>query len=138
MAGSTSTNLCVLLSRLLCTADPLPPPNEQTQPTEPQGVPNHSLLARHESTHGVSDVNHVAWCRLSPSKAAATLRALEGGEEDPAEEDGGKGNGEKEEADGDERWKQSRDWFGSAGDDGVVRVWKVVDHGAEGEGTKTE
>lgn len=97
-------------------------PNEQGPPPDPSSAPTHALLARLESTHGVSDVNHVQWCRLNPGKAAATLRALEGGE------DGADGEGEKQQGEAEEeaRWSASRDWFASAGDDGVVRVWKVV------------
>lgn len=72
-----------------------------------------------EEAHGVSDVNHVAWCKLSPTKAAETLRRLEGGEEDERE-DGQ--DGQREE---DSRWKGTEDMFASAGDDGLVKVWTV-------------
>jgi hypothetical protein len=74
-----------------------------------------------EDAHGVSDVNHVAWCTLSPSRAAATLRALEGGEEEEGDE--GEERAKKDEED--PRWKGAKDMFASAGDDGLVRVWTV-------------
>ncbi|GAA5891740.1 hypothetical protein JCM6882_006190 [Rhodosporidiobolus microsporus] len=100
---------------------------QMTKPPTPSDPPAHILLARIEDAHGVSDVNHVAWCTLSPSKAAATLRALEGGEEDEAEEveeagEGRRAAGKEEE---DPRWKGARDMFASAGDDGLVKVWVV-------------
>ncbi|TNY19428.1 WD40 repeat-like protein [Rhodotorula diobovata] len=81
--------------------------------------PQWRLVARVEDAHGVSDVNHVAWCVLDPAKAAATLRALEGGEDEEEEE-----GGEEHREDG-ERWKGARDCFASAGDDGLVKVWRV-------------
>lgn len=90
-------------------------------------MPTHTLVASVESAHGVSDVNHVAWCRLSPAKAAETLRRLEGGEGD-ADEDEDTARREGEE---DPRWARTKDMFASAGDDGVVKVW-VVDQVLEG------
>ncbi|BGP40867.1 Cytosolic iron-sulfur protein assembly protein [Rhodotorula kratochvilovae] len=85
---------------------------------QPTAGPSHALLARVEDAHGVSDVNHVAWCVLDPSKAAATLRALEGGED---EDGGAAGDGAAE----DKRWEGAGDMFASAGDDGLVKVWRV-------------
>ncbi|GAA5854165.1 hypothetical protein JCM8547_008251 [Rhodosporidiobolus lusitaniae] len=90
---------------------------QMSKPSSPSSVPSHTLLASIEDAHGVSDVNHVAWCTLNPARAAATLRALEGGEEE-AEEDG-----KKDEED--PRWKGAKDMFSSAGDDGLVKVWVV-------------
>lgn len=95
----------------------------QTKPTEGsaiKGAPNYSLIETVESAHGVSDVNHVSWCKLSPEKAAATLRNLEGGEE--AEE-----NMEVEEPaiDTDPRWIGCKNVFASAGDDSTVRIWEI-------------
>ncbi|KAI5475144.1 cytosolic iron-sulfur protein assembly protein 1 [Pseudohyphozyma bogoriensis] len=87
------------------------------KPTDPSEGPTHTLLTTLESAHGVSDVNHVAWCRLSPLKAAQRLRVLEGGE--GAEEE------ENEEVEEDPRWKRGEDMFASAGDDGVVKVFVV-------------
>jgi hypothetical protein len=65
-------------------------------------------------------VNHVAWCRLSPAKAAAKLRSLEGGEgdedqimEEPVEEEE------------DPRWSGCVDMFSSSGDDALCRIWQV-------------
>ena len=72
----------------------------------------------------------MSWCKLSPSKAAATLRALEGGEDDP---EMAAAESEVDQTEEDGRWKGSRDWFASAGDDGVVRVWKVVDGSLAGK-----
>lgn len=82
-----------------------------------------------EDAHEVSDVNHVAWCRLSPAKAAETLRKLEGGEGEQEEEedeanvevDGGTGRAKEE----DSRWRGSENLFASAGDDGLVKIWKL-------------
>lgn len=89
--------------------------------TDEQTAPQASLLATVEDAHGVSDVNHIAWCKLSPAKAAETLRRLEGGEEDDEDVDQG-ASGSPEE---DPRWHGSENMFASAGDDGVVKVWTV-------------
>lgn len=78
-------------------------------------------MASVESAHGVSDVNHVSWCKISPAKAAETLRALEGGEGDEDDEEVEEGAAKEE--DEDPRWRGARDLLGSAGDDGIVRVW---------------
>ncbi|GAA5836618.1 hypothetical protein JCM11251_002679 [Rhodosporidiobolus azoricus] len=96
---------------------------QMSKPSSPSPAPpNHTLLSAVEDAHGVSDVNHVSWCTLSPSKAAATLRALEGGEDEDEEaaERARRGEGE---GDGDERWKGATGMFASAGDDGLVKVW---------------
>ncbi|GJN91211.1 hypothetical protein Rhopal_004229-T1 [Rhodotorula paludigena] len=99
-----------------------PPPSDGSSPN-----PSHHLVASVEDAHGVSDVNHVAWCTLSPARAAATLRALEGGEDDAEQEQeqdaSGGGEGDDE---ADPRWEGARDLFASAGDDGLVKVWTVV------------
>jgi hypothetical protein len=73
----------------------------------------------------VSDVNSVSWCKLSPAKAAETLRRLEGGEEDeePMDEETLK-DSEREE---DPRWRAAENMFASAGDDGLIKVWVVND-----------
>ncbi|GAA5970345.1 hypothetical protein JCM21900_001651 [Sporobolomyces salmonicolor] len=110
-----------------------------TQPAsaKPGTSPSYALLASVEDAHGVSDVNHVAWCTLSPAQAAKTLQRLEGGEGEDEEDEGagesktgggkegveqeGEGEGEDE----DPRWKGARDMFASAGDDGLVKVWMV-------------
>ncbi|KAK4048187.1 Cytosolic iron-sulfur protein assembly protein [Microbotryomycetes sp. JL201] len=78
------------------------------------------LVTREEDAHGVSDVNHVSWCRLSPTKAAARLRSLEGGD-DSGDEDGAAALS----LDDDPKWQGTRDMLASAGDDGIVRVWSV-------------
>ncbi|POY71141.1 hypothetical protein BMF94_5898 [Rhodotorula taiwanensis] len=83
--------------------------------------PRHSLVAQIEDAHGVSDVNHVSWCTLSPALAAAKLRALEGGEDDPDQDRSGATVAE----DKDPRWDATRDMFASAGDDGLVKIWVV-------------
>ncbi|GAA6058202.1 hypothetical protein JCM3770_005009 [Rhodotorula araucariae] len=85
--------------------------------------PAHTLVARVEDAHGVSDVNHVAWCVLDPRKAAATLRALEGGDAagDDADADADAVGGPE----ADSRWDGAQDVFASAGDDGLVKVWRV-------------
>ena len=96
----------------------------QTQPapkSSPLGAPGHQLVASIDSAHGVSDVNDVSWCRLSPAKAAETLRRLEGGE---GEEDAEMAD-ESREPEEDVRWAGCENMFASAGDDGVVRVWRV-------------
>ncbi|BGP16964.1 hypothetical protein JCM10213_007410 [Rhodosporidiobolus nylandii] len=95
---------------------------QMSKPTSSSSAPSHTLLATVEDAHGVSDVNHVSWCTLSPSRAAATLRALEGGEDDPEEAD--QAEGAKRDED-DPRWSGARDMFASAGDDGLVKVWSV-------------
>ncbi|TKA50892.1 hypothetical protein B0A53_05763 [Rhodotorula sp. CCFEE 5036] len=87
--------------------------------------PRHVLVAQIEDAHGVSDVNHVAWCTLSPALAAAKLRALEGGEDDPDQEQESTGGGAARREEEDPRWKKTRDMFASAGDDGLVKVWVV-------------
>lgn len=112
------------LSRRGAALTPSPSPTRaQTAPpadAPPAAAgPQWRLVARVEDAHGVSDVNHVAWCVLDPAKAAATLRALEGGEDEEEEE-----GGEEHREDG-ERWKGARDCFASAGDDGLVKVWRV-------------
>ncbi|GAA6032577.1 hypothetical protein JCM8097_004824 [Rhodosporidiobolus ruineniae] len=94
-----------------------------TAPAAPNSPPSHTLLASIDDAHGVSDINHVAWCALSPSKAAATLRALEGGEDPDLDAEADEGEGAGKEEDG--RWKGAVDVFASAGDDGVVKVWRI-------------
>ncbi|KAM0748575.1 WD40 repeat-like protein [Meredithblackwellia eburnea MCA 4105] len=101
---------------------------QMSQPTSPTPtdatslpMPMHDLLARITDSHGVSDVNHVAWCGLSPSKAAETLRRLEGGDDDDDEDEAKEEGGEE-----DPRWRKAKDLFASAGDDGVVKVWRVL------------
>ncbi|GAA5988077.1 hypothetical protein JCM10908_002053 [Rhodotorula pacifica] len=87
--------------------------------------PRHILLTQIEDAHGVSDVNHVSWCTLSPALAAAKLRALEGGEEDPDQDQEGlaaQGTGGGEQ---DPKWRRTKDMFASAGDDGLVKIWLV-------------
>ncbi|GAA6060592.1 hypothetical protein JCM10212_004571 [Sporobolomyces blumeae] len=99
-------------------------------------------LATVQDAHGVSDVNSVRWCTLNPRRASRTLRALEGGESEEEERGGGgeRGEGGEEEEDRDStaldsRWKACQDWFASAGDDGVVKVWRIESTGpGEGEG----
>ncbi|GAA5838595.1 hypothetical protein JCM3766R1_006023 [Sporobolomyces carnicolor] len=89
--------------------------------------PQLTSLATLEDAHGLSDINSIKWCTLSPSKAAATLRSLEGGEEDEerqAEND--------DEAELDTRWKGCEDWFATAGDDGLIKVWKLEEESSEG------
>ncbi|GAA5861027.1 hypothetical protein JCM1840_003055 [Sporobolomyces johnsonii] len=94
---------------------------------KPGTSPSYTLVASIEDAHGVSDVNHVAWCTLSPARAAKTLRRLEGGDEDESKMDEGNERAENEDEDGDEdpRWKGARNMFASAGDDGLVKVWMV-------------
>ncbi|GAA5890572.1 hypothetical protein JCM8208_004919 [Rhodotorula glutinis] len=95
--------------------------------SSPSAGPSWSLVARVDDAHGVSDVNHVAWCVLDPARAAATLRALEGGEDEPERGEGEDGEGARAQRDWDDgaRWKGARDVFASAGDDGLVKVWRV-------------
>ncbi|GAA5883159.1 hypothetical protein JCM3774_006859 [Rhodotorula dairenensis] len=120
------------------TAPAPPPPQEKEEEPSSSSSPNrnpnprHTLVCRIEDAHGVSDVNHVAWCSLSPKLAAKKLRALEGGEEEEEEEDDGNdsdlervGEGEGEGGDPDPRWGRTRDMFASAGDDGLVKIWVV-------------
>lgn len=99
------------------------PSLEQTKPASPSSAPSQTLLHTHEDAHGVSDVNHVAWCTLSPSRAAATLRALEGGDGGEEAEEETEESVKRDEED--PRWKGARDMFASAGDDGLVKVWVV-------------
>ncbi|GAA5929400.1 WD40 repeat domain-containing protein [Sporobolomyces koalae] len=73
-----------------------------------------------EDAHGLSDINSIKWCNLSPTKAAQTLRSLEGGEED--EQDASEQGQEEQE---DSRWRGCQDWFATAGDDGMIKVWKI-------------
>jgi len=101
----------------------------QSKPTTEGEMPSHSLLSTIESAHGVSDVNHVAWCKLSPAKAAETLRRLEGGEDD--EEGAGEKMETETEQEEDPRWKGVENMFASAGDDGAVKVWVVGEDGGE-------
>lgn len=101
----------------------------QTRPesNEAGAPPQLTSLATLEDAHGLSDINSIKWCTLSPSKAAATLRSLEGGEEDEerqAEND--------DEAELDTRWKGCEDWFATAGDDGLIKVWKLEEESSEG------
>jgi hypothetical protein len=78
-----------------------------------------------EDAHGLSDINSIKWCTLSPSKAAATLRSLEGGEEDGEEE---MPNPDEEV---DSRWKACEDWFATAGDDGLIKIWKLEEESVD-------
>ncbi|GAA6002916.1 hypothetical protein JCM10207_001896 [Rhodosporidiobolus poonsookiae] len=96
---------------------------QMTKPPSPDAPPSHTLVASIEDSHGVSDVNHVAWCDLSPAQAAAKLRALEGEEGEADEAAEAEAGGRKD--DQDPRWRGVRDMFASAGDDGVVKVWRV-------------
>lgn len=75
-------------------------------------------------------MNHVAWCTLSPAKAAETLRRLEGGENEDEDEDMEERDQDGETAQSrpveeDPRWRGARDMFASAGDDGSVKVWTL-------------
>ncbi|GAA5977932.1 hypothetical protein JCM11641_004337 [Rhodosporidiobolus odoratus] len=97
---------------------------QMSEPTSPSSPPTHALLQTLEDAHGISDVNHVSWCTLSPSRAAATLRALEGGDEvdpDAAQDEEDSPATKKDEED--PRWAGSRNMFASAGDDGTVKIW---------------
>lgn len=85
----------------------------------------HQLVASVQDAHGVSDVNHAAWCRLSPAKAAATLRSLEGGDGSGAESDDGVRTSAGHTLDQDPRWRGTENMFASAGDDGIVKVWML-------------
>jgi len=99
------------------------PPSLQTRPSDPHGCPTHSLVASVHDAHGVSDVNHVSWCTISPKLAARKLRDLQG-EPSEAEEEEGEGDMPSCKAE-DPKWAGTADMFASAGDDGVVRVWTV-------------
>ncbi|GAA6017682.1 hypothetical protein JCM11491_001167 [Sporobolomyces phaffii] len=93
---------------------------------ERDAAPTVTELVTLEDAHGLSDINSIKWCTLSPAKAASTLRSLEGGEEDADA-------GEQEEGtpdDVDSRWKGCEDWFATAGDDGLIKVWRI-DRGEE-------
>ena len=81
-------------------------------------------MAMMEDSHDVSDVNHVAWCKLSPVKAAETLRRLEGGEEDNDDNDFDDHDKFRKEEE-DPRWRGAQNMFASAGDDGLVKVWTL-------------
>lgn len=122
--GDGRINVFQMASRISCPSQPLERRlttlDSQTAPTSPGSAPTHTLLETIEDAHGVSDVNHVAWCHLSPSSAAAKLRALEGGEPDPADGEDG-----EQRAKEDPRWVRAGDMFASAGDDGLVKVWIV-------------
>ncbi|KAK4057329.1 Cytosolic iron-sulfur protein assembly protein [Microbotryomycetes sp. JL221] len=83
----------------------------------------HQLVASQMDAHGVSDVNCASWCRLSPSKAAATLRSLEGADEPGSDDDGPQSTT----FENDRKWRGTRSMLATAGDDGVVRVWTVDD-----------
>ncbi|GAA5947800.1 hypothetical protein JCM3765_001089 [Sporobolomyces pararoseus] len=86
--------------------------------TEPEAAPILTSLITLEDAHGLSDINSIKWCTLSPSKAAATLRSLEGGEEDDE-------MANDSSTDVDSRWKGCEDWFATAGDDGLIKIWKL-------------
>lgn len=87
-------------------------------------------LATLEDAHGLSDINTIKWCTLSPSKAAATLRSLEGGEEGE--------DAEITEGETDSRWKGCEDWFATAGDDGLIKVWKLEEGEVEPQDSMQE
>lgn len=84
-------------------------------------MPRHELISTIESAHGVSDVNHVAWNRLNPLKAAETLRNLEGGDDVDLDDN----DIEREEGEYEKKWKGVENLFASAGDDGVIKVWRI-------------
>ncbi|KDE06747.1 hypothetical protein MVLG_02943 [Microbotryum lychnidis-dioicae p1A1 Lamole] len=98
---------------------------QMMKPSTPEGPPSYKLISSVESSHGVSDVNHVAWCKLSPAKAAATLKKLEGGQDEEDNEEDQEMEGENPSTEEDSRWKGVEDMFASAGDDGLVKVWSV-------------
>lgn len=95
--------------------------HEPSPDTTMPGAPTSTLVDSVQSAHGVSDVNHVSWCKLDPKKAAATLRKAEGGEEFGEDTM----DIEEPEPESDLRWEGCRDMFASAGDDSLVRVWRV-------------
>ena len=103
----------------------------QTESQDKAAPLKHQLVASVQDAHGVSDVNHAAWCRLSPAKAAATLRSLEGGDDSGAESDGAERTRSGRTLDQDPRWRRTENMFASAGDDGIVKVWVLDDN--EGE-----
>ncbi|SCZ89555.1 BZ3500_MvSof-1268-A1-R1_Chr9g10452 [Microbotryum saponariae] len=98
---------------------------QMMKPSTPEGAPSYKLISSVESSHGVSDVNHVAWCKLSPAKAAATLKKLEGGQDEEENEEDQEMETEDPSTEEDSRWKGVEDMFASAGDDGLVKVWSV-------------
>lgn len=63
----------------------------------------------------------MVWNRLDPRKAAATLRNLEGGDEVDQDDN----DIIIEEGELGEKWKGVENLFASAGDDGVLKVWRV-------------
>jgi hypothetical protein len=71
-----------------------------------------SILASVENAHGISDINAVRWCTTKPQRPPSS---------DEEDEDGAETT-----AAWDVRWRKATDGlFGSAGDDGLVRIWKV-------------
>ncbi|SCV69775.1 BQ2448_1169 [Microbotryum intermedium] len=103
---------------------------QMLKPSTSDEAPSYKLVSSVESSHGVSDVNHVAWCKFSPARALATLRKLESGDDDKEEterdqelDQGNTDQGGAQEEDS--RWKGVENMFASAGDDGVVKVWLV-------------
>lgn len=107
---------------------------------------HHALLGTVEQAHGVHDVNHVQWCRLGKTgKPAATMTESNSAtptnrwrpppRESPDLDEDGVAHGREQASASrtEEMWKESRNVFATAGDDGIVKVWRLLPshHGPE-------
>lgn len=113
------------------------PPNSTTREVQVD-PPVLTAVVTLEDAHGLSDINSIKWCTLDPERAAQTLKSLEGGESEPEPDrigemdeaddvdDDHRQNSKREKAfETDSRWKPCQNWLATAGDDGLIKVWKL-------------
>lgn len=85
-------------------------------------APTHRSISQVEDAHGVFDINHVSWCKLSPQRASASVSRLQDGAEDEDAED----DDDTAAAVLARRWRGCEDLLATAGDDGLVKVWRAT------------
>ena len=79
-----------------------------------------SLLASIEDAHTISDINCVKWCTTKPTAPR------KGPSSDPDEEDAGMDQQKADETYVSRAKEALKGLLATAGDDGLVKVWKLV------------
>lgn len=96
----------------------------------------HTVLATFEQAHGVYDVNSITWCRLGQQSAASSSQEQstnrwqpppkqvdDDGDDTMDVEDGPEAKASRQSS----MWKDARNVFATAGDDGMIKVWRLKD-----------